>query len=300
MFSVIIPTFNRANFIAHAINSVINQSYSQFELLIIDDGSTDNTREVINQFKDDRIKYIYQENAERSAARNKGISLASFEWICFLDSDDIFLPNHLETFFQAINTNNTPRLILSGISIKNQGGITNHPFIETNPDYVLKEIMNKFILINTVCVNHKILSSNKFDEKYSIWEDTHLWLRIAAKFKVQQIKSLTTLQIIHSESSVVQQFNYVKLAKAKEYLNAILDLRDNYKDVFEKKISRQEFTEYYIEKNKMLLHTSRQNKQVRTSLYLSYLLIKKEPSLYTLKEFFKIFLNKLGVGIHAQ
>ena len=82
-FSIIIPTYNRAKFITNAINSVINQSYKNWELIIIDDGSTDNTAEVVRKIakNDTRIKYHYQKNAERSAARNNGISKALGDWI---------------------------------------------------------------------------------------------------------------------------------------------------------------------------------------------------------------------------
>ena len=96
-FSVIIPSYNRANIIKNTIKSVQNQLFENWECLIIDDGSTDNTKEVIESIskEDKRVKYIYQLNAERSAARNLGIKNASGEYICFLDSDDFYLENHL-------------------------------------------------------------------------------------------------------------------------------------------------------------------------------------------------------------
>jgi glycosyltransferase involved in cell wall biosynthesis len=87
-FSIILPTYNRASFISKAIESVIDQLYNKWELIILDDGSTDNTKEIVLSFNDDRIRYIYQENKERSAARNNGIRNAKGEYICFLDSDD--------------------------------------------------------------------------------------------------------------------------------------------------------------------------------------------------------------------
>ena len=86
-FSIIIPTYNRAAFLPKAIESVLAQTYTDWELIVVDDGSTDNTREVVAQYNDERIIYIYQENAERSAARNNGISQAKGDFICFMDSD---------------------------------------------------------------------------------------------------------------------------------------------------------------------------------------------------------------------
>lgn len=93
--SVIIPTYNRAHLVKDAVESVLNQTYQDFELIVIDDGSTDNTREVLAVYKD-KLTYIYQENQGRSAARNHGIKLAQGEYIAFLDSDDVWFPDKLE------------------------------------------------------------------------------------------------------------------------------------------------------------------------------------------------------------
>jgi len=99
-FSIIVPTYNRAHLISKAIESVIAQSFVNWELIIVDDGSTDKTMDLIASYqeKDTRIRYIYQENAERSAARNNGIDHAKGEYICFLDSDDYYLKKNLNTF----------------------------------------------------------------------------------------------------------------------------------------------------------------------------------------------------------
>ena len=93
--SVIIPTYNRGAFITNAINSVLAQSFKDYEVLVIDDGSTDNTPEVLQPYLD-KIKYIHQENSGVSAARNAGIRQAQGEWIAFLDSDDEWFPDYLE------------------------------------------------------------------------------------------------------------------------------------------------------------------------------------------------------------
>jgi glycosyltransferase involved in cell wall biosynthesis len=93
-FSIIIPSYNRAALIIETLNSVCSQTFQNWECIVVDDGSTDTTRDVIEalSIQDDRIRYIYQDNAERSNARNNGIRNAKGEWICFLDSDDAFDP----------------------------------------------------------------------------------------------------------------------------------------------------------------------------------------------------------------
>ena len=129
MFSIIIPSYNRANHLPKAIESVLAQSFTDWELIIVDDGSTDNTSDVVASYNDPRIKYIYQENAERSAARNNGIRNANGEWICFLDSDDVYLNQHLAVFEKAIHESANPRFLLSGC-IREEAGVGNlYPLI---------------------------------------------------------------------------------------------------------------------------------------------------------------------------
>ena len=93
--SVIIPAYNCAHYICHAVDSVLAQTFPDFELVVVDDGSTDNTRELLKQYGS-QIKYIYQQNKDMTAARNTGINHSSGEYIAFLDSDDIWLANKLE------------------------------------------------------------------------------------------------------------------------------------------------------------------------------------------------------------
>ena len=97
--SIIIPTYNRAHLIGRAIQSVLNQTYQNFEIIVVDDGSTDNTEEMIKEFQkhDKRIKYIrHEKNRGGAAARNTGIKVARGEYIAFQDSDDEWLPEKLE------------------------------------------------------------------------------------------------------------------------------------------------------------------------------------------------------------
>ena len=108
MISIIIPLYNKATSIKRTIHSVLSQSYTDFELIIINDGSTDNSAEIVNkQFYDKRIRYIYQDNAGVSSARNRGIKEAIGEWILFLDADDILYPNALKILISksVFNTN---------------------------------------------------------------------------------------------------------------------------------------------------------------------------------------------------
>jgi len=103
--SVIIPAYNRANYLTEAINSVLSQTYRNFELIVVNDGSQDNTEEILKKYVG-KIKYFYQENNGVSSARNKGIDNSKGEFLCFLDSDDLWEKKKLEKQIDYFNTKN--------------------------------------------------------------------------------------------------------------------------------------------------------------------------------------------------
>jgi glycosyltransferase involved in cell wall biosynthesis len=101
--SIVMPTFNRAYIIENSIKSVLSQSYENWELIIVDDGSTDNTRELIESIGDSRIVYVYQENKGPAAARNYALTIAHGKWIAYLDSDNEFFSNYLGTMLSWLS-----------------------------------------------------------------------------------------------------------------------------------------------------------------------------------------------------
>jgi glycosyltransferase involved in cell wall biosynthesis len=105
-FSIVIPAFNRAKIIGRALQSVLSQSFSDFEIVVVDDGSKDDLEAVVSAISDPRIRYVWQENAGGSAARNRGIDEARGRYIAFLDSDDMFLPGHLAIMWQLVSGRN--------------------------------------------------------------------------------------------------------------------------------------------------------------------------------------------------
>jgi len=103
--SVIIPTYNRCNLLTEAIKSVLQQSYGDFEVLVIDDGSTDDTRLVVESISDDRIRYLYKDNGGQSSARNLGFVKAKSKYVAYLDSDDLWSSDYLETMVRQLDAN---------------------------------------------------------------------------------------------------------------------------------------------------------------------------------------------------
>ena len=213
-FSIIIPTFNRGHILPKTIQSVINQNFEDWELIIVDDGSADNTKEIIESFSqnDLRIRYIYQSNQERSAARNNGIKNANGKYICFLDSDDEYQQHHLTTFFDEIQIkSNSSALFFTSLTIYNNEQDINHPIKQLkNAKSIYDYLFTESIYPCRVCIEKSILQEFKFRLDSVIVEDTVLWLEIASKFPIYQILEKTVNYYQHEENSVNKKFNPCK------------------------------------------------------------------------------------------
>jgi len=124
-FSVVLPTYNRVNFLPTTIASVLNQSFESLELIIVDDGSSDDTESLVRSFiqQDPRITYIRQLNQERGSARNNGIRCARGDWISFLDSDDHYLPSHLSELYTFISQSQDCTLVGFKAMIESETGM---------------------------------------------------------------------------------------------------------------------------------------------------------------------------------
>lgn len=185
--SVIIPTYNRAYLVGRAIQSVLNQTYQGFEIIVVDDGSTDNTEEIIRNLNDPRIYYIrHEKNRGGSAARNTGIRAARGEYIAFLDSDDEWLPGMLSCQMQVIL--NAPRQI--GVvysaywSFNREGTVKVYwPRTGTVPEKNrFRENIYKqnFAITSSALIKREFLDiAGGFDEKLPRLQDWELWMRLS-------------------------------------------------------------------------------------------------------------------------
>lgn len=196
-FSIIIPSFNRAEFISEAIQSVLNQTFKDFELIVVNDGSTDGTHLVVEDFKDARIRYFWKVNEERNLARNFGLSKAKGKYVGFLDSDDIYADIHLETAFQIISNNSDFRWFYFGEIKKYSAPQLNHQFRK-------KLIIENYFSINGVIVESDLFQQISFlDSKFAVvGEDHYLWLRLAARFPIYIHSQQTTFFKVHPERSL--------------------------------------------------------------------------------------------------
>ena len=231
-FTIIIPTFNRAKLLKKAIQSVIDQSISDWELVVVDDGSTDDTKAIVTDFKEENILYVFQEKKERSVARNKGIEKASGRYICFLDDDDYFLENHLEKFNQFLIEKDFPDIILrSGYCKEFENGKS----VQT-ANFNVQQHKNpvNFSAYNmcgvwSLCIPVHFLEEDKFPINFPHWQDTHLILRLLAKYPFHQIDDYTYIYRIHSNMGSITHFSKKEFfQRMKLNLAAIQDLFKNY------------------------------------------------------------------------
>lgn len=197
-FSVIIPTHNRAAILGNAIGSVLDQTYSDYELIIVNDHSDDNTEEIVKGFSDPRIKFLM--NSRRrgpSGTRNTGIYAASGQWISFLDDDDIWLTKKLESLHMKIqDLEKNVGIIYTGFAYYDFDRKEMLQIVMPEKQgYIQDELLykNHIGTLSVVSIKRNALKeAGGIDEKMSVGEDFDLYVRIAGKWKVSLIKNVLT------------------------------------------------------------------------------------------------------------
>jgi len=205
--SVIIPTYNRGYVVHRAINSVLNQSFSDFEILLVDDGSTDDTRKVAESFADKRIKYIYKTNGGVSSARNAGLKNAQGEFICCLDSDDLWPKDYLEVMTKKLCDNPQYGAAYCMRTRLFEDGTMQASYQEEffSSGQITEALFKKtFIQTSAICFKRNILEGLFFDETLTNGEDVDMWLRISMK---TEFLFVPDIQIIYSQQVSDEKFS---------------------------------------------------------------------------------------------
>lgn len=249
-FSIIIPTYNRAHMIGTAIDSVLNQKYSNWELIVISDGSTDNTEEILNTYQasDMRIKHFRKENKGRSAARNLGIEKCNGDYICFLDDDDYYLEDFLIEFAIEIEKQKVERpIFMCGQNEVMNGNITELKIDEKK----IKKFPVKYLLkysnnLQPFCIPKEILISFKFDERFELGEDFHLLIRILLLNGLRFIPKKLCVYVNHSDMTMERELKeglFFKLPYNR--LDMLEDIKKGYHDLLiQKKVIKEYFEKY--------------------------------------------------------
>ncbi|MBB4803657.1 glycosyltransferase involved in cell wall biosynthesis [Flavobacterium nitrogenifigens] len=244
--SVIMPAFNAEQYIDSAIKSVISQEYVHWELIIIDDGSTDNTAQIANYYSsiDERIYYFYQENGKQGKARNYGISKSSGEYLAFLDADDIWLTNKLIIQIQEIQENNANLVFSDSYVFKNDEifDVKEKMNVPGGLFYDIKSLgfflqRNRIPILSVLVEIEKVREVGGFSEKPEIQnvEDYHLWLKLLMNNCVFYSSTyVLTKYRIHNNS--ITSSDKIALNKIPDAFFDLLKLYPNYKKQIEKEL----------------------------------------------------------------
>ncbi|OGM11468.1 hypothetical protein A2Z22_00255 [Candidatus Woesebacteria bacterium RBG_16_34_12] len=259
LVSVIIPTYNRSSMLKNSIESVLKQTYHNFELIIVDDGSTDNTKEVVKKIKDKRIKYFYKKNQGPASAQNYGIKHSGGKYITILGDDDLYLPNKIDVQVELLEKNSDYGFCYSNIYLKNKDKL--HLYLSNEPfNSHLNLLLSKnFIAAPTVMIKSNTLKSLKgFNESYEIAEDYDLWLRAAKKYLFDYINKPLVIVNLHDS-------NLCRDIKKVSYYDGIVRYKHlkHYKGRIPKKYIKKYRRELAFQKGKVLFYEGKKTKARR-------------------------------------
>ncbi|MGP4843261.1 glycosyltransferase family 2 protein [Marinobacter sp. 1Y8] len=188
LISIVTPTYNREAFLGEAIQSVIDQTYEHFELIIVDDGSTDESEALVQRYvqEDSRIRYFKQHNQGQSVARNRGVQESRGEFVCFLDSDNKWFPDKLEVSVKAFADNPSVDIVYGdNVTISETGAETSRSNMPRHSGRITGRLLaDNFISMNTTMVRkHCFDKLGAFNERDRLAEDYELWLRLSTEFR---------------------------------------------------------------------------------------------------------------------
>jgi len=199
----VFPVDNAASLNGKTIESALAQSCGEFGLIVVDDGSTDGSGKVVEAYRDERIRYLWKENEERSIARNTGTSLATGKYVNFLDSDDYLLPNHLAEAATLIDSYGDPEFFHLAYEVRDDSGRlvrTVNWFPEIANDVL---VTGNHLSMNGDFLRSDVAKENLFDPSMNIHEDYELWLRIASGHQLISGKAVTSVIVAHDQRSLL-------------------------------------------------------------------------------------------------
>lgn len=213
-FSVVIPVYNKEKFVVKTIESVLFQTFTDYEIIIVNDGSTDQSEAKVLEFRDNRIQYFSKKNEGVAAARNFGIKKAKADYICFLDADDYWYPNFLETMHRFTAKFPEQKVFAAAVEIETRNKtIPAHYSIPKKSNY---EIVNFFdasqkecvLWTSSVCIHKSVFEKvGTFDTNIKHGEDTELWIRIGLQFPIVFTPKILA-RYVYDDKSISRNINY--------------------------------------------------------------------------------------------
>lgn len=192
--SIIIPTYNHAHFLPYAIESVLQQTFDDWEVIIVDDGSTDDTCAVVAMLEGPRIRYVYQLNRGPNSARNMGLRLARSDLIALLDADDLWGPLYLQTMVARLERSSVGVAVYGGYGFRNEKGVPiGREITKVVPSQAcyLELLKGNWLSSSAILLRRSVFREvGDFDETLRASEDFDMWLRIAKRFPVEGERSV--------------------------------------------------------------------------------------------------------------
>lgn len=279
-FSVVIPSYNRQDFIAKTIHSVLAQDYPHFELIIVDDGSTDETESKVLGIEDDRIKYFKKENEERAAARNYGIKKAKGDFITFLDSDDLLYPNYLSEALRLIQANEKHVFFHLAYEMIDTEGRVLFKVNQRKGNVNRQLLTGNHLSCIGVFLKREILLDFPFNEDRDLsgTEDWELWMRLASRYEIKYSNVISAVMINHDSRSVLN----IEEQKIKKRIDLAL------KYVFEDEAFIKKYGQHKAMVKAhlymyMILHLAMSKQKSRAFFYFRKTLATYFPILFTRK-----------------
>lgn len=206
-FSIVIPTYNRATSLLTAMSSILAQDFSSYEIIVVDDGSNDNTKDAVSAFAkgNSSIRYFFKENEERSIARNYGIMHANGRYVNFLDSDDILYSNHFTIAYNLLKKNGFPEVGHLGYEFLNALGepiLTRNNFDSSFDERLIEE---NILHGNAIFIRQDIAIEINFvpSPDAIVSEDWYVWLRLASRYQFHFDNTVTSGVIQHTQRSLM-------------------------------------------------------------------------------------------------
>jgi len=240
LISVIIAAYNADKYIKEAIDSVLNQTYKNFELIVIDDGSTDKTAQIAKSYKG-KLKYVYKENGGVSTARNTGIKLAQGEFVAFLDADDVWIENKLHDQVEHLNKNEDLAMIFTNMIIIDESGenVLGHFNSKESIPYdgfIFEYFLKKPVLYpSTLLIKKNVFEEiGYFNEKLKSCDDTDLFFRAFQYVQVGLVeKELVRYREVENSLSRSMRSHECHITMLSEFLDNNPNILEKYEDLID-------------------------------------------------------------------
>ncbi|HRB72607.1 MAG TPA: glycosyltransferase family 2 protein [Flavobacterium sp.] len=303
-FSIIIPLYNKQDYIENTLKSIFNQTFTDFEIIIVNDGSTDNSYNLVQSLSDKRIRLFSTENRGVSAARNFAMSNAAGEYFAFMDADDFWYPQHLEKIAYTLSKYNHLKVFTTLLEVETRNGVfpgnyTHLSEAEIQEVDLFETSLARTILSGSTTVIHKNVRQKigPFNEQLSNGEDTEYWIRIGFNYKIGVYNAITARHVYVSGSLSHHTFDmkkhchfeqFAEMEKNNPPAKKMIDI-NRFSLALQCKINRD--TENYRMLTNSINRESLSAKQ--------RLLLRLPPQILVLLQQFKGFLERKNIRLTA-